>query len=68
MSKERRYKTMSKYEIEYINSCGHIIHNFIIETKTEKQAIQAAKKGRFLYPDCAWIEIINLNEYKRIYA
>lgn len=59
---------MNKYEIEYINSCGHIIHNFTIETKTEKQAIKAAKKDRILYPDTSWIEIICLTEYKRIYA
>lgn len=59
---------MKKYEIQYINSCGHIVHNFIVETKTEKQAIQAAKKDRFIYPDCAWIEIICLTKYKRIYA
>ena len=59
---------MKKYEIQYINSCGHIIHNFIVETKTEKQAITAAKKDKSLYPDTAWIEIICLTEYKRIYA
>lgn len=57
------------FEIEFINSYGHIIYSYRIENKAEKQVIQAAKKKKKdLYPDAAWIEIINLETLKRIYA
>lgn len=59
----------NKFEVEFLNSYGHVIYSFCYECKTEKQAITKAKKEKKeLYPDCAWIEILNLNTMKRIYA
>ena len=56
------------FEIELINSYGHIVYSFVYKCKTEKQAITKAKKERFFYPETAWIEIINTETRKRIYA
>ena len=60
---------MYTFEIEFIDSYGHIIHYFRMENKTEKQAIRKAKQvKKDMYPECAWIEIINTETLKRIYA
>ena len=63
---------MNHYVIEFLNSYGHVIHNIYIDCKTDKTAIQKAKREKakegIIYPDTAWIEIINLDTKKRIYV
>ena len=58
---------MNKYEICFVNNYGHIIKSIFNEFKTENQAIMLAKKEKFMYPEC-YIEILNLDTGKRIYA
>lgn len=60
---------MYHFIIEFMNSYGHVINSFYYDCKTEKAAIAKAKKEKgIMYPDCSWIEIINLDTKKRIYA
>lgn len=58
--------TMYKFIIQYINNYGHIVKELLF-AGTEKQVINAAKKDKFLYPEC-YIEIINTETFKSIYA
>ena len=59
---------MYHYVIEFINNYGHVIGSIYCDYKTDKAAVQKAKKEKFLYPDSSWIEVINLDTRKRIYA
>lgn len=52
--------------IQYVNKYGHIVKEFKY-AGTEKQAINSAKKDKFMYPEC-FIEIINTETFKSIYA
>lgn len=58
---------MLTYEIQYINRYGHIVYSFQVKKDTDKKAIMAAKKQKFMYPEC-WIEILCHETRKRIYA
>lgn len=59
---------MLRFEIEFVNNYGHIVKSFMYECKTEKQAINKAKKEKnIMYPECH-IEIICFDSLKRIYA
>ena len=58
---------MDKYEICFVNNYGHIVKRIFNEFRTEKQAITLANSEKSMYPDC-YIEILNLDTRKRIYA
>ena len=63
---------MLHYEIQFINTYGHIIYSVFVDCKTDKQAIAKAKREKkttgIIYPDTAWIEILCFETKKRIYA
>lgn len=56
-----------RFEIELLNSCGHVLKTIYLENKTERAAVIRAKKEKKLFPDMAWIEILNLDTMKRTY-
>ena len=58
---------MYTFDIQFVNSYGHVVKDIFYKAKTEKAAITKAKKEKFCYPEC-YIEIINMDTMKRIYA
>jgi hypothetical protein len=56
-----------RYIIQYVNNYGHIVKDIYTESSSEKQVIEKAKQEKLYYPEC-YIEILNLDTRKRIYA